>query len=192
MGTFKIKRENIKRRNYNSQLICVVMNKPIKPRYNARPPTTIITVCKLLVYDVGQKQYKLIDEVSHPDVFKDPETNEINTELGCYYDELDTLNYIHNMEDLSYSDYKRIYAECAIPANDFTVCHRKNEDGYYEASVVKYEVVDPDYESKLKKYNNRFIEYEELLSTYNKEMEKYTTYKNAEKKQKLIAELNKL
>lgn len=171
------------------------MNKPIKPKRptNREPqPSTVITVSKLLVYDTKNNKYLLIDEKSHPEVFRDPEDKTINNELVAYWDELDEMDWNYHMEELSYSDYQRIYRDCNIPADDFTVCHRHNEDGYYDMSIVKYKIVDPDYDAKLEKYNNRYVEYEKQLAVYEEEMRKYTEYKNAEKKKKLMAELNKL
>lgn len=171
------------------------MNKPIKPKKpsNRDPqPTTVITVSKLLVYSRKDNKYLLLDEHSHPNVFRDPEDKIINNELVPYLEELYNLDCDWDMNDLSFGDYQRIYRDCNIPADDFTVCHRHNEDGYYDMSIVQYKIVDPDYDAKLEKYNNRFVEYEKQLAVYEEEMKKYTEYKNTEKKKKLMAELNKL
>jgi len=180
------------------------MNKLIKPRKPTKrqsPPSEIITVSKLLVFNGRANGYELIDHISHPRIFTfetgcvddagDVEFA-VNDELVPNYQELDTDKYDCSHETLSYKQYQLIYEDCKIPSGDFKVIHRHNEDRYYENSIVQYEIADPDYNKKLEEYNNRFVVYEKQLAEYEVELAKYEKYRLAEKKRKLQAQLDNL
>lgn len=168
------------------------MNKPIKPKKpskNNPAPTPIITVYKFLVKDSGGK-FKLIDEVTDPSVFTDPDSGEINNELFAYWRQLEYSGYDHDLKRLSYSDYKLIFEQ--VPSDDFEVEHQYNRDGYYDCTYISYKIADPDYQTKLDKYHNRFTEYEFALKQYEKELAQYNEFKKEKTRQKLEQKLQSL
>lgn len=168
------------------------MNKPIKPKKpskNDPTPTPIITVYKFLVKDRGGK-FKLIDEVTDPSVFTDPDSGKTNDELFAYWDQLEYSGYDHDLQRLSYSDYKLIFEQ--VPSDDFEVEHQYNSDGEYDWTYVSYKIADPDYQLKLNKYHNRFTDYEIKLKQYEKELAKYNEFKKEKTRQKLKQKLQSL
>lgn len=158
------------------------MNKPIKPKKPSKrdlPPTRTITISKLLVRDSNGK-FKLIDEISDPLIFSDPDSNEINNELFPYWNHLEDAGYSIKTETLKYSDYKLIFEQ--VPSDDFEINHQYNEDGYFSWTCISFEIVDPCYELKLTRYNNRFADYEAALAKYNAELDKYNEFTKRQKK----------
>ena len=175
------------------------MKKPIKPKKplkNESLPSKTITVCKLLV---GlENKYLLVDQKSHPDVFTDPETKTISQYLTPYCDSMEELGIDWGFDRLKYSDYKKIEEDCRFTMHDqglfvdFEIEHVRDNDGYYNYSIVRYNTLDPEYDSKIEKYSNRFTEYEKQVQEYEIELKKYEEFKKSEKKKKLELELEKL
>lgn len=180
------------------------MKKPIKPKKPSSrelPPTVLITVSKLLVYDNKRKKFELIDHLSHPDIFSfstncvDDVGNEIfetNDELVPNWEKLEEFDYDQDNEHLSYNQYVSIKEDCKISADDFTVYPQYNSDRYYSCSIVRYKCLDPEYDKKLEIYNNRFKTYELALAKYEDKLKKYEEFRRIEKKKKLQEQLNKL
>lgn len=173
--------------------------KPVKPTKSQSPPTKTIVVSKLLVFNNHTHKYELIDHVSHPHIFEfdaidnnGKEIRVVNDELEPSWEALDEACYDYNHETLSYMQYKRIYTECSIPADDFEVVHRHNCDGYYENSIAQYSIADTEYNKKLEQYNDRFANYEKQLAIYEVELTKYNEFKLKEKKRKLEDQLKNL
>jgi hypothetical protein len=175
------------------------MKKPIKPKKplkNESLPSKTITVCKLLVS--LKNKYLLVDQKSHPDVFSDPETKTISQDLTPYCDSMEELSIDWDFDRLKYSDYKKIAEDCRFTMHDqglfvdFEIEHVRDNDGYYNYSIVRYNTPDPEYDSKIEKYSNRFTEYEKQVQEYEIELKKYEEFKKSEKKKKLELELEKL
>jgi hypothetical protein len=89
---------------------------------------------------------------------------------------------------LKYSDYKKIAEDCRFTMHDqglfvdFEIEHVRDNDGYYNYSIVRYNTLDPEYDSKIEKYSNRFGEYKKQLEKYEAELKKYEELKKSEKK----------
>lgn len=176
------------------------MKKPLKPKKplaNSSPPSKVIKIQKLLLFNESLQKWEAVDEVSHPKIFTF-ETNyirggevikEVNNELDPNWNELH--NYSHRFEGgLSYKQYQQISHD--IDLFDFTVCPNYNEDGYYRHSIIEYSAVDPEYNTKLEKYNNRFNLYAEALRAYEVELAKYEEYRKEKRRERLEEELQKL
>jgi hypothetical protein len=176
------------------------MKKPVKPKKpltTSSPPTEVITIRKLLLFDESSKKWIAVDHISHPEIFtfetnyiRDGEAiKEINNELCPNWDELG--DYEYNFENgLSYKQYQRIAYDLHL--SDFTISQAHNEDGYYIHSIVEYSAADPEYKTKLEKYNNRFNLYAEALKVYEVELAKYEDYRKEKRREKLEKELQKL
>lgn len=176
------------------------MKKPIKPKKPSNmssPPSKVIKIQKLLLFNESLQKWEAVDHVSHPNIFTF-ETNyikggeaikEVNNELCPNWEELD--NYGYSFEDgLSYNQYQQISRDLNLA--DFTICSVHNEDGYYIHSIIEYSAVDPEYNNKLEKYNNRFNLYTEALKAYEVELAKYEDYRKGKRRERLEVELQKL
>lgn len=171
------------------------MNKPIKPNKPKKSdpvPTEIITKYKLLVFDSQNNEFLLIDEKSHPDVFTDPETGEINNELFPYWSQMESLGFNWDLKRLKYSHFQKIARKIQSFDDDFEAEPTYNSDGWYDYTIVSYKEIDIDYRQKLDVYNNRFVIYEKSLAEYESDLKKYEEYKKSEKKRKLEEQLKKL